>query len=160
MTVESTLIALREAFQDVARPEGLFIQGTCLCCECQEHNATLGSHDPDSITLKELGNPGWDPICFANNQAFAYYVPAMLRLAFEDPYYIDQLVFHFNIPGRVEHLTPAQAAAVLDALWYWMEFHSAHIAQDWDVTSVGHQFEEAIQRLEVAAGKRRTGLRS
>src|SRR5512138_3202270 len=108
-TAAAALAALREAFRDVPRPEGMFIHDTCLCCECQEHNTTLAAHTPGDITLAEFGSPGWDPMCFANEQAFAYYLPAMVRLAFEDTYYMGQLDFHLAIPGRVDALAPRHA---------------------------------------------------
>ncbi len=151
MTPAETIAALREAFRDVARPSGLFIEGTCFCCECQEHNQALSAHNPETIGLKELENPGWDPMCFANQQAFAYYLPAMIRLAFEDPYYMDQVVFHLTIPGRVDSLTPRHAAAVLAALWSWWEFHTDKAKYDWDVTDTPRLFDEALRRLEAAA---------
>jgi len=122
-----------------------------MCCECQEHNETLASHDPDSITLKELGNPGWDPMCFASDQAFAYYVPAMVRLAFEDPYYMEQLVFHLTRPGRAECLSRAQAGGVLAALWSWNELCLEKLASDWEITGELHRFEDALRRLEAVA---------
>jgi hypothetical protein len=146
------LAALREAFRDVPRPDGLFIHGTCLCGECQEHNATLAAKTPDDITLAELGNPGWDPMCFANKQAFAYYLPAMVRLAFADTYYMDQLGFHLTIPGRVDALAPPHAAAVLRALWAWAEINLDKVADDWNATGEAHRFEDALRRLEARAG--------
>ncbi len=35
------------------------------CCECAEHDETLLAHDVDSMSLEQLGNPGWDPLCFS-----------------------------------------------------------------------------------------------
>ncbi len=153
-SADEALAALREAFRDVPRPEGLFINDTCMCCECQEHNATLAAHLPDDITLHELGNPGWDPICFANDRAFAYYLPAMIRLAFEDTCYMDQLDFHLSIPGRVDALTRQLAAAVLRALWKWAEINLDKVADDWAATGELHRFEDALRRLEARAGLR------
>ena len=69
------------------------------CCECAEHNETLSTHTADTISLAELGNPGWDPICFIESiEGFKYYIPAMTRLAcgVGDNYYLDQFLFHLN----------------------------------------------------------------
>ena len=67
------------------------------CSECSEHNDTLLGHTPDSITLAELGNPGWDPICFVDESGFKYYFPALVRLVLESSSgddYISQFLFH------------------------------------------------------------------
>ena len=36
------------------------------CCECAEHDETLLAYDIDSIGIEQLGNPGWDPLCFVS----------------------------------------------------------------------------------------------
>lgn len=69
------------------------------CAECLEHDETLRNNDIETIGLEELGNPGWDPICFINAQGFKYYLPALIRLCIESTekdYYIDQFLFHIN----------------------------------------------------------------
>ena len=71
------------------------------CEECSEHDATLLKHDVDTISLEELGNPGWDPICFVDVNGFKYYFPALIRLCLESgnangSYYIDQFLFHIS----------------------------------------------------------------
>ena len=151
MTSDASIATVREAFSDVARPSGLFVRGTCLCCECISHNEVLAAHDPDSITLKELGNPGYDPMCFASDEAFAYYMPAMVRLAFEDHHYMEQIVFHLTMPGRVERLSPAHAKAVRAALWSWSAIYLEKVSTDWNITGEIYRFEEALRRLEAAA---------
>ena len=75
------------------------------CCECAEHDETLGSHDIDSIGINELGNPGWDPICFCNAEGFLYYMPALIRLTLDsmekpEEFYLDQLLFHLIGDGK------------------------------------------------------------
>ncbi len=135
---------VREAFRAVPRPDGLFIRGTCRCCECEEHNATLASHDVDSISLKELGNAGWDPMCFASDAAFLYYLPAMFRLAFEDRYYVDQLLFHLNLADRVALVNREQAAAMLMALRAWAELHPEYAGLE----CYRAQFNEVLRRLD------------
>lgn len=46
------------------------------CCECADHDDLLRSRNIDSLTIDDLGNPGWDPICFVTDKAFFYYFPA------------------------------------------------------------------------------------
>ena len=143
MTPDEILKEIQEAFRDVIRPEK-FIRGTCSCDECMEHNQTLATHTPDNITMNELGNPGWDPMCFANDQAFAYYLPALVRLAFEEDAYGDQLLFHLNSPGRLEILNDRQTRAILDALWLLVDTQAVEIKRNLDYYSL----EEAIKKLE------------
>src|SRR5687767_15001421 len=69
------------------------------CCECAEHDQTLLSFDHDSIGLSELGNPGWDPLCFSSPEGLIYYMPAMVRLTLDtidnpQESYLDQFLFH------------------------------------------------------------------
>ena len=73
------------------------------CDECAEHDATLLASDVDHIGLVELGNPGWDPICFCSVEGKQYYLPAMIRLAFDtmtSDFYFDQLLFHLELDGE------------------------------------------------------------
>ncbi len=143
MTPDEAVANVEKAFGHVARPRR-FIRGTCLCQECLEHDRTLAAHTPATITLAELGNPGWDPVCFASDQAFAYYLPAMIRLAFEPDYYVDQLLFHLNMPGRSDFLDSKQAKVLLDALWALFEAKGDRIAECLDE----HDLEQALRRLE------------
>jgi hypothetical protein len=72
------------------------------CCECAEHDQTLLEADIDSIGLDELGNPGWDPMCFASPEAKKYYLPAMIRLSLDtmqDEFYLEQCLFHLEGDG-------------------------------------------------------------
>ncbi len=145
MTPTEAVQKVREAFRESLRPEGLFIDGTCRCEECEEHHRTLSSHDVDSITLEELGNPGWDPICFASDAAFLYYLPAMFRLAFEDDgYYIYQLLFHLNLPHRMAAVNRSQAIAMRLALDAWAELHAGGVEEE----CYRKQLDEALGRLE------------
>jgi len=72
------------------------------CCECQEHDETLAGADIDTIGLAELGNPGWDPICFATPEARKYYLPALVRLSLgtiQGDFYLAQFLFHLQWDG-------------------------------------------------------------
>ncbi len=73
------------------------------CCECAEHDELLRQYDIDSIGIAELGNPGWDPICFCTDEGKKYYMPALIRLSLEtiyDHFYLDQFLFHLESDGR------------------------------------------------------------
>ncbi|WP_432471708.1 hypothetical protein [Amphritea sp. HPY] len=73
------------------------------CDECGEHDQTLLQWDVDSIGLAQLGNPGWDPICFCSCEGKQYYLPAMIRLTLdtiETELYLEQLLFHLSWDGE------------------------------------------------------------
>lgn len=77
------------------------------CDECAEHDQTLLNSSIAEISMKELGNPGWDPICFASAEGTKYYMPALIRLCFEtlqDDFYFAQLLFHLEIDGPKNEL--------------------------------------------------------
>ena len=108
-----SLIRVNEAFSQAAKPER-FLENPDHCSECEEHEQTLADHTVDSISLAELGNPGWDPICFLQNiDGFRYYLPAMARLAcgVGDEYYLDQLLFHLN-SERIQQLNHTERSAL------------------------------------------------
>lgn len=72
------------------------------CCECRDHDETLQGTDIDTIGMEELGNPGWDPICFATPEARLYYLPALIRLSLDTMHgdcYLAQLLFHLRWDG-------------------------------------------------------------
>src|SRR5947209_3270677 len=82
------------------------------CCECAEHDATLLAHDINSIGIEQLGNPGWDPMCFASVEGLLYYMPALIRLTLDtidklQERYLDQLLFHLMRDGKDNDLVRA-----------------------------------------------------
>ena len=106
------------------------------CCAWAEHDATLLACDVDSISLQQLGNPGWDPLCFASTEGFLYYLPALIRITLEtmdkpQERYLDQLLFHFMRDGKDHDLVRAcsleQRAFVAEFLEYLMEQYSAEL---------------------------------
>jgi hypothetical protein len=106
------------------------------CCECAEHDQTLLAHDIESIGLDQLGNPGWDPLCFCSPEGLIYYMPALIRLTLntiDDPQknYLDQLLFHLIYDGENNRLVSAcnaeQRKFVADFLAYLLETYSAEI---------------------------------
>jgi hypothetical protein len=82
------------------------------CCECAEHDETLLAHDVDSISLQQLGNPGYDPLCFISAEGFLYYMPALVRLTLDTidnprEMYLEQLLFHLIQDGSGNRLVSA-----------------------------------------------------
>lgn len=77
------------------------------CEECEEHDQTLVNSSIDTISLEELGNPGWDPICFSSAEGKKFYMPALIRLSLEtidDDFYFGQLLFHLEADGANNNL--------------------------------------------------------
>jgi hypothetical protein len=106
------------------------------CCECAEHDATLLACDVDSISLQQLGNPGWDPLCFASVPGLLYYMPALIRLTLEtmdtpQERYLDQFLFHLMRDGNdndvVRACSPEQRAFVAEFLVYLIEQYSTEL---------------------------------
>jgi hypothetical protein len=106
------------------------------CCECAEHDHMLVTADVDTIGLEHLGNPGWDPLCFAAVEGLLYYMPALIRLTLDtmntpQKRYLDQLLFHLmrdgNDNGLVRACSPEQRAFIAGFLAHLMETYSAQI---------------------------------
>ena len=107
---------VQEAFAGVPRP-AIFIRGTCQCEECLTHEQVMQSFTPSALPLAKLDNPGWDPICFASDKAFAYLIPGLVRVVlYHTDEYIQQFLFHLENPGRIALFTRPQAAALLHVL--------------------------------------------
>jgi hypothetical protein len=62
MTDAEVLSALGVAFAGCERPE--HFTDFQHCCECAEHDELLRSRDLDTLRVEDVGNPGWDPLCF------------------------------------------------------------------------------------------------
>lgn len=122
------------AFAAVERPEH-FTDFTH-CCECSEHDELLRSRDRDSLQLADVGNAGWDPLCFCSAQGIAYWLPALVRFALraEDStqdWYGDQLVFHLSYGGAENRLlqwcNDQQRLAIARLIGHLIETRSATI---------------------------------
>ncbi len=87
------------------------------CDECRAHDDTLRSKSVQSISRRDLGNQGWDPIGFCNPEGLAYYLPALARLAIipdlseDQDLYVEMLIPHLNSSFR-EHCSSKQRTAV------------------------------------------------
>jgi GrpB-like predicted nucleotidyltransferase (UPF0157 family) len=106
------------------------------CCECAEHDETLSRFDVDSIDLQQLGNPGWDPLCFSSSEGLIYYMPALIRLTLDtidkpQHRYLDQMLFHLIKDGADNMLVSAcskeQREFIADFLEYLMDDYCAQI---------------------------------
>jgi len=69
------------AFGGIERPEH-FTNHTH-CDECWEHDEVLRSRTREILSIEDVGSQAWNPITMATPQGFAYYLPALARLALE-----------------------------------------------------------------------------
>jgi hypothetical protein len=122
------LEAVSQAFVSCERP--IHFTDHTHCSECADHDEVLRSHNVSTLAMAEIGNPGWDPICFISPPGFAYYLPALARLALAEPdqkqgWYGPQLMFHLCLDGarneRVLACTPVQRRAVVGLLHHIFE---------------------------------------
>ena len=109
------------------------------CCECTEHDETLLAYDIDSIGLEQLGNPGWDPLCFSSPEGMIYYMPALVRLTvdtIDNPResYLDQMLVHLIKDGPRNSLVSAcseeQRKFIAQFLEYLISEHSEQIGEE------------------------------
>ncbi len=126
-----------EVFGKVARPE--HFTDITHCSECAEHDGTLSAHTSDTITREALGHPGWDPMTFATDTGFRYFLPALIRMALTgtgDDYYIDQFLSQVIRDGprntRRCACTVEERAVVLKALHALLETRAEEIENDLD----------------------------
>ena len=128
------LSRLEQAFRTRSRPE--HFTNYLHCEECAEHDQLLISRDLESLRIEDVGNPGWDPICFISPEGFAYYLPALARLTLAEPtfgypWYGDQFFWHLIMDGpantRVLACTPEQRKAVAMFLQHLLETRAAQI---------------------------------
>jgi len=126
------LQTVQQAFAECRRPE--HFTNFTHCEECAEHDEVLRSRDVHTLRIEDVENPGWEPICFTTDEGFAYYLPALVRLALAEPtathgWYGGQLLFHLCSDGRQNHrvlaCTPAQRRAVADFLRHLVETRAA-----------------------------------
>jgi hypothetical protein len=82
----------------------------------------------------ELGNPGWDPVCFCSNNGKKYYMPAFIRLSLEtmrEEFYFGQLLFHLEVDGKNNSLFQScnaeQRKYISDFVEYVINNYSAEI---------------------------------
>jgi hypothetical protein len=120
MSPDAQVVAwIDKAFAGSAKPEH-FTDYTH-CCECAEHDQLLIDRDRQTLRIEDVGNAGWDPICFCSAAGIAYYFPALARFSLAPPtrefgWYGDQLMFHLTsglLDNRfLQHCNAAQREAV------------------------------------------------
>lgn len=99
--IDNVLRRVSREFSEIPRPKEF--TNPDHCCECADHDCTLQNFTPETISFNELGNPGWDPVCFMTDEAFKYFFPAFCRLAANgdhETWYLDQFLFHLNYDGK------------------------------------------------------------
>ncbi len=130
-TDADVLARVDAAFGSVVRPE--HFTNYQHCEECAEHDQTLRERDRATLGLDELGNPGWDPLCFCSAHGKAYYFPTLARLSLQPPrneydWYGEQLLFHLYSGGAenefLQYCSPPQCAAVASLLGHWVATRS------------------------------------
>jgi len=135
MSTDADVLAeIDAAFGSASRPE--HFTNYEHCCECAEHDELLRSRTRETLQIADVGNPGWDPICFTSPEGFAYYLPALARLALAPPspdygWYADQLLFHlysgFKDNAYYRHCSAKERAAVAHLLEHLIETRAALI---------------------------------
>lgn len=107
------------------------------CEECYEHDKTLRQSSVRTIGLRELGNPGWDPICFSSAEGIKYYLPALIRLSLAtltDAFYLEQLLFHLDTGGKdgdlIESCSPVQRDFVARFLEFLLLHYSSRLEEN------------------------------
>lgn len=128
---------VRTAFARCERPE--HFTDHAHCPECAEHDDLLRLRDTDTLRLEDVGNPGWDPLCYVAPAGFGYLLPALARLALAEPspsdgWYAAQLLFHLTYEGEANrHLlgfAPDQRRAVAALLRHIAESRP-HLIDEW-----------------------------
>ena len=102
VTRSEAIAAVDLAFGPLPKPE--HFTNFDHCQECAEHDELLRSRTRETLTLQDVGNPGWDPMCFSSPEGLAFYLPSLARFAFDEPHYDydwygHQLIFHLYSGG-------------------------------------------------------------
>jgi hypothetical protein len=107
-----------QAFGSLPRPKTMLCNPNH-CDECVEHEATMQAHTPQTISLEEIGNLGWDPVCYISDEAYCYFMPGFARLVLDDDaLYTDQFLFHLDSGFRTDTFNPEQRRAVAQIIEY------------------------------------------
>ena len=119
------------------------------CEECAEHDETLLSSEIDTIGLAELGNPGWEPLCFTSAEGKKYFLPALVRLSLdtvENEFYFGQFLFHLegNGPNNDFYLScnTKQREFVASFISHMIENYSEQI-------EMNYYTDEALKSFEI-----------
>ena len=150
MTSDADILQkVQQAFAGCRRPEH-FTDFTH-CEECAEHDELLRSRDIHTLRIEDVGNPGWNPICFISPEGFAYFLPALARLALPEPdsvqgWYGGQFFWHLCYDGRKNALwlvcTPEQRRVVVALLRHIAETRASLVDSEL-------QTDELFQAIEI-----------
>ena len=107
-----------DAFGDLLRPVHFTVADGDP--ECMDHDRLLHSRTPETLTIDDVGNIGYDPLVECFPQGIAYYFPALARFALADSrlhdWYPFQLTLHLTRDGAanrfLNYCTDSQKAAV------------------------------------------------
>ena len=137
----------KQAFRHFGRPD-VFIRGTCCCEECVEHEGDMQIFKPDDLPLEQLNNPGWDPICFASNEAFGYFMPGLIKLLLNHTdEYIQQFIFHVEQPDRLSAFTLEQAHALILVLDFLVLHRTTALENNYVVDDL-YRTRESLEKIK------------
>src|SRR5690242_17899206 len=120
MDKDTILAAIDQAFGDLPRPKTM-VRNPNHCDECSDHEAVMQAVTPQTITLKEIGNIGWDPVCYLTDEAFCYFMLGFARIALAKPgSYLFQFFLHLNYEpsSRIDAFNREQRRAVKQLVDY------------------------------------------
>jgi hypothetical protein len=123
MDKEAILAAIDQAFGQIPRPE-IMLNNPTHCDECMDHESVMQRVTPETISLNEIGNPGWDPICYVADDTFCHFMPGFVRLALDADTHYDylvQLFFHLGHTDRISAMNADQRRAVRQLMDYIYE---------------------------------------
>jgi len=133
---DKVLATIDEAFGAARRPE--HFTNYAHCCECAEHDEVLRGRTREALKIEDVGNPGWDPLCFTSPDGIAYFFPALARLALAEPtrdfgWYANQLLFHlysgFKENNFYKFCNGRQRVAVANLLAHIIESRAALVEE-------------------------------
>ena len=113
------IAAMTRAFELVGRPAH-FTHHTH-CEECREHDELLQQRTLETLAIEDVGSQAWNPVTMCTPRAFAYWLPALARLALEPElerwdWYGYILLFELRRDGRRNErwacCSPSQREAV------------------------------------------------
>ncbi|MCY1372161.1 hypothetical protein D9M69_593470 [compost metagenome] len=108
----------------------------------------MRSRDRSTLQHADVGNAGWDPICFCSPEGIAYYLPTLVRFALKEPeeqldWYGWQLVFHLYQGAAdnlfLNHCDASQRQAVAALLAHLVETRAELLEMEADDVLRAHE---------------------
>jgi hypothetical protein len=144
---EDVLRDIDEVFGPCSKPE--HFTNYTHCGECAEHDALLRSRNRSTLTFDDIGNPGWNPLCFSSAEGIFYFMPPLVRMAIEPAregygWRGDVLLFHLWHGGNDNKLlvaaTGVQRSAIAGLLAYFIETAITDFDHDADQLLQAHSY--------------------